>query len=90
MVFSIYILGICIENENEKKSDREKELADKEKQIQEMLTPSFTIQELTSAVALILMLAWAGMWVWEAFFAPTQEEIERQELIDRIQEQYGN
>lgn len=56
--------------------------ADKEKQIQEMLTPSFTIQELTSAVALILMLAWAGMWAWEAFFC-TDTGRNRETRIDR-------
>lgn len=81
-----------MKSDKDSDKDKNKEMTEeeKEKQIQEMLTPSFTIQELTSAIALILMLAWAGMWVWEAFFAPTQEEIERQELIDRIQKQYGN
>jgi len=68
----------------ENKSDREKEQEEKERQIQEMLTPSFTIQELASAIFLILAMLWTGAWVWESFFAPSEAEIQRKELMEKI------
>lgn len=54
---------------------------EKEKQIQEMLTPSFTIQELTSAIALILMLAWAVCGYGKRFLPDTGRN--RKTRIDR-------